>query len=205
MKVGGAAFQLLRISRKRFRSGFRRGASLAGHQGDQRVISRRRLSRQTQPRSLQISRRRLGCGESSAKSRLVSGISSSGTPTFVFRAIRRPITWESTRRVQPGLLLGGAHFSGGRIRNGALASVGGDWRENSASCPARTFVRLTNKQNLLIPHVPESNLARYEGGNGRTRTCLRFVNFRKGCVSCTGIEFCNLGGGRDQEPDDRAH
>ena len=59
-------------------------------------------------------------------------------------------------QIQQGLFWVGLTFSGGRIRNGALADVGrlaGKYCENG-----QNFVRLTNKQNLIIPNVPEVKL-----------------------------------------------
>ena len=93
-------------------------------------------------------------------------------------------------QVQPGLCWVGLTFPGGRIRNGALAGVG---RLAKKYCEVgQDFVRLTNKQNLLIPHVPEGNLPAMEAEMDKLGLVYDSSNFRKGCVSCTGIEFCNL-------------
>ena len=53
-------------------------------------------------------------------------------------------------------------------------------------------MRLTNKQNLVIPHVPVGNLASMKAEMDELGLVYDSSNFRKGCVSCTGIEFCNL-------------
>ena len=93
-------------------------------------------------------------------------------------------------QAQPGLYWVGLTFPGGRIRNGALAGVG---RLAKKYCEAdQDFVRLTNKQNLIIPHVPEGNLPAMKDEMDKLGLVYDSSNFRKGCVSCTGIEFCNL-------------
>ena len=53
-------------------------------------------------------------------------------------------------------------------------------------------MRLTNKQNVIIPHVTEANLSAMKEEMDRLGLVYESSNFRKGCVSCTGIEFCNL-------------
>lgn len=91
---------------------------------------------------------------------------------------------------EPGLTWVGLTFSGGRIRTGALASVG---RLAKKYCVAgRDVVRLTNKQNVLIPHIPEASLPAMRKEMDELGLVYEASNFRKGCVSCTGIEFCNL-------------
>jgi ferredoxin-nitrite reductase len=93
-------------------------------------------------------------------------------------------------QAQPGLYWVGLTFPGGRIRNGALAGVGRLARKYCAV--GQDFVRLTNKQNLLIPHVPKANLPAMKDEMDQLGLVYDSSNFRKGCVSCTGIEFCNL-------------
>ena len=58
--------------------------------------------------------------------------------------------------------------------------------------PGQDQIRLTNKQNLIIANVPEANLAALQAELDAHGFDYRPGNFRKGCVSCTGIEFCNL-------------
>ncbi len=94
------------------------------------------------------------------------------------------------RQVQPGLYWVGLTFPGGRIRNGALGGVGRLARKYCL--PGHDLVRLTNKQNVLIPHVPERNLETLKAELDGMGLVYNSSNFRKGCVSCTGIEFCNL-------------
>ena len=93
-------------------------------------------------------------------------------------------------QIQKGLYWVGLTFPGGRIRNGALATVG---RLAKKYCAAgQDFVRLTNKQNVIIPHVTEANLPAMKEEMDGLGLVYESSNFRKGCVSCTGIEFCNL-------------
>lgn len=91
---------------------------------------------------------------------------------------------------QPGLYWVGVCFAGGRLRDGALEKVGilaqKYCREGLAS------IRLTNKQNLIIPNVPEANLPAIKAELDALGMVYEPSNFRRGCISCTGIEFCNL-------------
>jgi ferredoxin-nitrite reductase len=79
---------------------------------------------------------------------------------------------------------------GGRLRNGTLARVG-ELAEKYCA-PGQDAVRLTNKQNLLIINVPEPNVAALQAELDAFGLDYQPSNFRQGCVSCTGIEFCNL-------------
>jgi len=91
---------------------------------------------------------------------------------------------------QVGLFWVGICLSGGRIRDGVLAKVGA---LAAKFCePGKACIRLTNKQNLLIPNVPEANLPAMKAEMDALGLVYEPTNFRKGCVSCTGIEFCNL-------------
>ena len=84
----------------------------------------------------------------------------------------------------------GICFPGGRIRNQALGKIGGLAAKYCA--PGQDQIRLTNKQNLIIANVPEANLAALQAELDAHGFDYRPGNFRRGCVSCTGIEFCNL-------------
>lgn len=94
------------------------------------------------------------------------------------------------RQKQPGLYWVGVSFPGGRIYQSKLAKIG----ELAAKycAPGQDAIRLTNKQNLLIINVPEANLEALKAELTANDLCYEASNFRKGCVSCTGIEFCNL-------------
>ncbi len=91
---------------------------------------------------------------------------------------------------QPGLFWVGVCFSGGRIHNGALRQVAGLAAKYCAE--GQDAIRLTNKQNLIIINVPEANLPALKAGLDELGLNYEPSNFRSGCVSCTGIEFCNL-------------
>jgi len=91
---------------------------------------------------------------------------------------------------QPGLFWVGVNFPGGRIRAGKLAIIAGLAAKYSA--PGLDSIRLTNKQNLLLVNIPEANLPALKADLDAHELTWESSNFRKGCVSCTGIEFCNL-------------
>ena len=110
--------------------------------------------------------------------------------TFVFPRDSETDHMGIHAQVQPGLCWVGLTFAGGRIRNGALAGVAR--LAGKYALPGHDFVRLTNKQNVVIPHVPEANLSAMKAEMDELGLVYDSSNFRKGCVSCTGIEFCNL-------------
>jgi len=91
---------------------------------------------------------------------------------------------------QQGLFWVGVSFPGGRLYQGKLALLG----ELAAKycAPGKDAIRLTNKQNALILNVPEVNLPALNAELEKNGFPCEASNFRKGCVSCTGIEFCNL-------------
>lgn len=84
----------------------------------------------------------------------------------------------------------GICFIGGRIRNSNLAKLGQLAQKYCA--PGQDAIRLTNKQNLLLINIPEANLPALKAELDDLGLDYNPSNFRKGCVSCTGIEFCNL-------------
>ncbi len=84
----------------------------------------------------------------------------------------------------------GVCFPGGRIRNGILGKLGALALKYAA--PGHDQLRMTNKQNLLLVNIPEANLAAVKAELDEMGCDYQPSNFRKGCVSCTGIEFCNL-------------
>ena len=91
---------------------------------------------------------------------------------------------------QPGLWYVGVSFAGGRVRNSALQKCG----ELAAryAAPGKDAVRLTNKQNLILLNIPTENLDALKAELDEAGLVYAPSNFRKGCVSCTGIEFCNI-------------
>ncbi|SRR5579862_1377812 len=91
---------------------------------------------------------------------------------------------------QPGLYWAGVNIAGGRMRDGQLGLLG---KLASKYCaPGLDAIRLTNKQNLLILNIPEANLPALKRELDQAGLPYESSNFRKGCVTCTGIEFCNL-------------
>jgi len=91
---------------------------------------------------------------------------------------------------QAGLSWVGVCFPGGRIRNSHLEKLG-DLAEKYCAI-GQDAIRLTNKQNLLIANVLDANLPALKADLEALGLDYQPSNFRKGCVSCTGIEFCNL-------------
>ncbi len=53
-------------------------------------------------------------------------------------------------------------------------------------------ITTTNKQNLILLNIPEKNLAPLQAELDASGLSWKPSNFRQGCVSCTGMEFCNL-------------
>ncbi len=91
---------------------------------------------------------------------------------------------------QDGLYWVGVCFPGGRVRGTQLlklAELGGKY-----CAEGKDAIRLTNKQNLLIVNVPEAKLESLKAELDRHGFDYKPSNYRQGCVSCTGIEFCNL-------------
>lgn len=91
---------------------------------------------------------------------------------------------------QPGLFWVGVSFPGGRIRDQKLGVIGEMATKYCA--PGQDAIRLTAKQNLLIVNVREENLPALKAELDQHGLVYAPSNFRIGCVSCTGIEFCNL-------------
>jgi ferredoxin-nitrite reductase len=118
------------------------------------------------------------------------GFSLERQTTFVFPRDQETDHMGIHPQVQPGLYWVGLTFPGGRLRNGALAGVARLARKYCL--PGHDFVRLTNKQNMVVPHVPEGSLEAMKAELDDLGLVYESSNFRKGCVSCTGIEFCNL-------------
>ena len=94
------------------------------------------------------------------------------------------------KQKQADLYWAGICFPGGRLRNHALGNVADLAAKYCAS--GQDAIRLTNKQNLLIVNIPERNLEPLKTELDALGLDYQPSNFRQGCVSCTGIEFCNL-------------
>ena len=88
---------------------------------------------------------------------------------------------------QPGL-----HWIGLCVMVGRMNADQMDAAADIAAKYGGGEVRLTNIQNMLIPHVPTENL---DAAKRALRTAgfeWDVPNIRRGAIACTGIEFCNL-------------
>lgn len=88
---------------------------------------------------------------------------------------------------QPGLQFVSVSCLGGRIGSQEMIRVA-----NLAAKHGSGHLRATNKQNILILNVPKENVKKLCDELDQAGLVWNPSNFRKGCVSCTGIEFCNL-------------
>ena len=91
---------------------------------------------------------------------------------------------------QAGLYYVGVSFAGGRAHTHQLKKIAELARRFCA--PGQDAIRNTNKQNLLIFNVLEANVEALKKEIEAMELSWNPSNFRQGCVSCTGIEFCNL-------------
>ncbi|GAB4241771.1 MAG: ferredoxin--nitrite reductase [Candidatus Methylacidiphilales bacterium] len=94
------------------------------------------------------------------------------------------------KQKQGDLYYVGISFAGGRVRGWQLRKLS----ELSArlAAPGQDAIRTTNKQNLILLNIPERNLDPLLAELREAGLVYEPSNFRQGCVSCTGIEFCNL-------------
>lgn len=91
---------------------------------------------------------------------------------------------------QAGLFYVGISFAGGRARFAQLKKIADLARRFCA--PGQDLISNTNKQNLIILNVPEAKVEALKQAIEEMGLVWKASNFRQGCVSCTGIEFCNL-------------
>ncbi len=91
---------------------------------------------------------------------------------------------------QPGLFYAGISVAGGRVRSGDLFKVAELAKTYCA--PSLDSIRTTNKQNLILLNIPEKNIAPLKAAMCDAGLVWAPSVFRRGCVSCTGMEFCNL-------------
>ncbi|MBI5397290.1 MAG: nitrite/sulfite reductase [Verrucomicrobia bacterium] len=88
---------------------------------------------------------------------------------------------------QAGLYYVGISCLGGRISTGHLLAIT-ELSEKFGSGE----IRNTNKQNILIPNIPKASLDALLKELTARGLVWEASSFRRGCVSCTGIEFCKL-------------
>jgi ferredoxin-nitrite reductase len=91
---------------------------------------------------------------------------------------------------QAGLWYVGVSFAGGRTKGSQLIKIAEISKKYAQSSLDR--ITTTNKQNLLLLNIPTENLPALKAELDANGFVWNPSNFRKGCVSCTGIEFCNL-------------
>ena len=91
---------------------------------------------------------------------------------------------------QAGLYFVGICFAGGRVRGNQFRKIAELSRKYAA--PGQDRTAATNKQNLILLNIPEKNLEAIKAELDANQLVWNPTNFRSGCVSCTGIEFCNL-------------
>jgi ferredoxin-nitrite reductase len=91
---------------------------------------------------------------------------------------------------QPGLWYIGVSFAGGRVRGYQVRKLAELSRKYAV--PGMDRVCNTNKQNILLLNIPEADVEALKKELDENNFVYAPSNFRQGCVSCTGIEFCNL-------------
>ena len=91
---------------------------------------------------------------------------------------------------QAGLWYVGVSFAGGRTRGAQLAKLAELSKKYAQA--GLDHITTTNKQNLILLNIPEKNVAALKADLDANGFSWQPSNFRQGCVSCTGMEFCNL-------------
>jgi len=91
---------------------------------------------------------------------------------------------------QPGLFYVGICFAGGRTHGREMRKVA-ELAKKYAQ-PGLDKIAATNKQNLILFNIPAKNLVPLQAELDASGLTWHPSNFRQGCVSCTGMEFCNL-------------
>lgn len=91
---------------------------------------------------------------------------------------------------QDGLWYVGVTLAGGRVRGHQVRKVAELAKKYAA--PGQDAIRATNKQNLILLNIPTANVEALKAELDANNLVWNPSNFRSGCVSCTGIEFCNL-------------
>ncbi len=88
---------------------------------------------------------------------------------------------------QPGLFYVGVPILIGRITGAQMRKVA-----DLAQRHGEGSIRLTLRQNLLIPNVPQEKVALVLEGLGSVGLNVKASPMVRGVVTCTGIEFCKL-------------
>ena len=109
------------------------------------------------------------------------------TPNFVEPVVLVDDYLGVHEQKEEGLFLVGVNVLAGRT-NGDQLQGAADLAERFGS----SEVRLTRKQNFLIPNVPREKVNELKSELAGLGFEMEPSEIRKGCVSCTGKEFCNL-------------
>ena len=88
---------------------------------------------------------------------------------------------------QPGLHWIGLCVTVGRLTDTQLRDAA-----NIAERYGGSELRLTNVQNMLVPHIPTENLDAAKAALADAGFAWDVPTIRRGVMACTGIEFCNL-------------
>jgi ferredoxin-nitrite reductase len=88
---------------------------------------------------------------------------------------------------QPGLYWAGLHIPVGRLQASEMLEL-----SRLAEVYGRGELRLTVEQNVLIPYVPTDRLGALQSEPLLAKFSLDPGLLRRGLVSCTGNQFCNL-------------
>ena len=90
-------------------------------------------------------------------------------------------------QVQPGRYYLGATTLRGRFRGEQMIAVA-DIADRFGS----GAVRCTNRQNIIVVDVPDAHVEEAEASLADIGLPTRASTFRRGVISCTGMEFCKL-------------
>jgi sulfite reductase beta subunit-like hemoprotein len=88
---------------------------------------------------------------------------------------------------QPGLNWIGLCILSGRITDQDMINAA-----DVADQFGGSEIRLTNVQNMLIPHIATADLPAAQAALAAAGFAWDVPNIRRGAITCTGIEFCNL-------------
>ena len=156
--------------------------------GDHRDLPRRGQALQAHAGADQVPGRRVGRraaarrGGAAARPRRCRHRSCRPIPS-----IRTATTWASTRRSQPGLYYLGATTLRGRFTGDQMIAVA-DIADRFGS----GALRCTNRQNIIVLDVPDGQVDEAAASLRDIGLPTEASTFRRGVISCTGMEFCKL-------------
>ncbi|HLP87092.1 MAG TPA: ferredoxin--nitrite reductase [Nostocaceae cyanobacterium] len=103
------------------------------------------------------------------------------------------IDWEKRDHIgihpqkQPGLNYAGLHIPVGRLYAGDMFEIA-----RLAEVYGSGEIRLTVEQNIIIPHIPDTNLSTFLSEPLLERFSINPDLLTRSLVSCTGAQFCNF-------------